>query len=58
MVRRILLALLALVMLLTAIFTWGSIGSACMVFCLIMMGASLLYQRFITNRDEDLWQEE
>ena len=58
MLRRILLTLFALGILGVALATWGSIGSVAMVMCLLLMGASLLYQRFLTNRDEDLWQEE
>lgn len=40
------------------ILTWGSIGSAVMGFCLITMVASLLFQKFLTNRDEDNFQME
>lgn len=58
MVRTVLLGLLALVLTVIAIATWGSIGSAVMVLCLLLMGAALAYQRFLTNRDEDLWQSE
>ena len=58
MLRRILLIGLALLLLTTAIASWGSIGSAVMIFCLLIMGAALLYQTFLTNRDEDQWQTE
>lgn len=51
--RKLLLILLAGALLAAAIATWGSIGSAVMVFCLLMMGASLLYQRFLTNREDN-----
>ena len=56
--RITILAILALGMLVVAILTWGSIGSITMIFCLILMGLSLLWQRFMTNRDEDYFQSE
>jgi hypothetical protein len=58
MLRTGILILLALLMAVVAIVTWGSIGSAVMVLCLLLMGGALAYQRFLTNRDEDLWQSE
>ena len=51
--RKIILILLALVLLAVAIATWGSLGSASLIFCLILMGASLLYQHFLTNNEEN-----
>ena len=51
--RNVLLIGLAILMLTVAIATWGSIGSITMIFGLILMGASLLYQRFLTNREEN-----
>lgn len=56
--RKLLILALALAMVVVMIITWGSMGSALMAFLLIMMGAALLYQRFLTNRDEDQFQEE
>ena len=50
--RSALLVILALVMVIVAIVTWGSVGSLIMVFCLIMMGLGLLYSHFLTNRDD------
>ena len=58
MVRTILLAVLGLALLITAICTWGSLGSAVCVYGLIMMGASLLYQRFLIRRGEDDFKDE
>jgi len=58
MFRTGILLLLALVLVVVMIATWGSIGSAAMMMCMILMGASLLYQHFLTNRDEDQWQHE
>ena len=58
MPRKILLAVLAAVLLTAAILTWGSLGSAVLVLCLVMMAASLAYQHFLTNRDEDGFQSE
>ena len=51
--RKIILILLVLVLLAVAIATWGSLGSASLIFCLILMGASLLYQHFLTNNEEN-----
>ena len=57
--RKVLIAALALLLLVTAILTWGSIGSGAMIFCLIMMGAALLYQHFqINNEDNDFDMEQ
>ena len=58
MVRTILLIVLAAVLLSTAILTWGSLGSAVCIYGLIMLGASLLYQRFLTHRSEDDFKDE
>ena len=55
--RTILLIVLTAVLLLTAVLTWGSIGSAVCVYGLIMMAASLIYQRFLTNREDDFKDE-
>ena len=52
------LAILAAVLLVTAILTWGSLGSAVCVYGLIMMAAALLYQRFLTHREEDDFTDE
>ena len=56
-VRKILLVLLAAVLLIVAILTWGSIGSVAMVFCLILMGLSLLYRHFMIDRDDEYFVE-
>ena len=57
-IRIVVLVVLAAVLLIAAIATWGSLGSAVLVFCLIMGGAGVLYQRFLTHRDEDDFQFE
>lgn len=51
--RKTILILLALALLAVAIATWGSLGSASLIFCLILMAASLLYQRFLTNNEDN-----
>ena len=56
--RTILLIALAAVLLITAALTWGSLGSAVCIYGLIMLGASLLYQRFLTHRGEDDFKDE
>ena len=52
------LVILAAVLLIAAICTWGSLGSAVCVYCLIIMGAALLYQRFLNHRNEDDFSED
>ena len=54
----ILLFCLALVLGAVTVMTWGSIGSAVTAFCLILMGAALLYQHFLTNQENDDWQSQ
>ena len=51
--QKILLAALMAVLLVLTILGWGSIGSGVCVYCLIMMGAALLVEKFLINRDED-----
>ena len=51
--RILILALLALGLLVGAIATWGSVGSIALVFCLILMGLSLLHQWSLYVRDEN-----
>ena len=58
MFRTILLIVLTAVLLGTAILTWGSLGSAVCIYGLIMMGAALIYQRFLTHRSEDDFKDE
>ncbi|MBQ8238699.1 MAG: hypothetical protein IJZ39_11200 [Oscillospiraceae bacterium] len=57
-IRTLLLAAMALVMLTVIVLTWGSLGSFVLVFCLIMMAASLTYQHYLTNRDADEFRDE
>ena len=52
----ILLVLLALGLLLLMVTTWGSAGSAMCAMCLIIMGAALLYRKFVLDRDSDDYQ--
>ena len=56
--RKILLVLVALALFVMAIFTWGSVGSAVCVYGLMMMGAAVLFKRFLVNRDGDTWDTE
>ena len=55
MLRIAALVVLALVMVVVMIATWGSIGSAAMAMGLITMGAALLYRRFLNREDPDQW---
>ena len=54
----VILAVLAAATLAVSILTWGSLGSGVLLFCLITMAAGILYQKFLTNRDEDYFQDE
>ena len=56
--RLVLLILVALGLAVLAIFTWGSAGSAICTYCLIMMGAALLVEEFLINRDSDKFDSE
>ena len=58
MIRTILLILVALGLLVLAVCTWGSVGSAVCVLCLISMGSALLFKRFLVDRDSDTFQSE
>lgn len=56
--RGILLILMALGLLALAICTWGSVGSAVCILCLISMGSALLVKRFLIDRDSDEFDSE
>ena len=58
MLRTILLILVALGLLALAICTWGSVGSAVCILCLISMGSALLVIKFLINRDESPFDSE
>ena len=53
MIRILALVLLAAVMLAVALATWGSIGSAVMIYGLIIMVCALLYRRFLLRETDD-----
>ena len=55
MLRIFALVLLAAVMVIVMIATWGSIGSVVMAMGLISMISALLYRRFLNRDDPDLW---
>ena len=58
MLRTVLLILVALGLLALALCTWGSVGSAVCILCLITMGSALLVKRFLINRDESPFDSE
>ena len=58
MLRTVLLILIALGLLVLALCTWGSVGSAVCILCLITMGSALLVKRFLINRDESPFDSE
>ena len=47
-----LLVLLAIGITTLMLVTWGSVGSAVCILCLISMGSALLVKKFLINRDE------
>lgn len=56
--RTILLLLMALGLLVLAIATWGSVGSAVCILCLMSMGSALLVKKFLINRDDNPFDSE
>ena len=56
--RTILLILMALGLLFLAISTWGRMGRAVCILCLITMGSALLVKKFLINRDENPFDSE
>ena len=58
MIRKILITGMMILMLAVMVLTWGSVGSAVMAYGMIMMLSALLYQRFITRREESDYQME
>ena len=56
--RTYLLILLALGLTTVSIATWGSLGSAVCIYCVITMGAALLVKKFLINRDAGDYQTE
>ena len=51
--RGLVLLVIALSLVGVIILTWGSIGSAALTLCLLLMGASLLYQHFLINSEDN-----
>jgi hypothetical protein len=56
--KTLLLILVTLGLTILAIATWGSVGSAVCIYCLIVMAAALLFKRFLVNRDGSDYQME
>ncbi len=56
--RTYLLILVAALLVVLIICTWGSLGSAVCLYCLISMAAALLIKRFLINRNTDDYQME
>jgi hypothetical protein len=56
--RTVVLILVALGLAVLALCTWGSVGSAVCILCLITMGSALLVKRFLINRDESPFDSE
>ena len=49
--RTWLLIAVAALLLTVSILTWGSLGSAVCFYCLITMGAGVLFKRFLVERN-------
>ncbi len=56
--RTYLLILVAVALTAVSALTWGSLGSAVCLYCLITMGAALLIKGFLINRDAGDYQME
>lgn len=50
--RNILLILVALGLAVLASATWGSVGSAVCILCLMTMVSALLVKKYLINRDD------
>lgn len=51
--QTVLLVAVVLILVATTVLTWGSIGSAATLMCLVTLCSALLFQKFMTNRDPD-----
>lgn len=56
--RKVILFALAAILTIVMFTTWGSIGSVIMLLCLLLMGAALVYQHFLINRDNEEYQSD
>ena len=56
--RTFLLILVAVLLTVVIILTWGSLGSAVCLYCLITMGSAVLFKRFLINRNAEDFQTE
>jgi len=56
--RTCLLILVAVLLAVLSVCTWGSLGSAVCIYGLIVMAAALLTKRFILNRNPEDYQME
>ena len=54
--QKLLLGLLVAVMVWLAAATWGSIGSAVMVLCLISAVSAILWRRFVLSEESDIYE--
>ena len=49
--RKVLLAAVVVVLLVVSILTWGSVGSAVLAFCLLLIGPTFLWQKYVNSRE-------
>ena len=52
-VRKLLLVICLVLILAVILLTWGSVGSGMCAMCLLLMGAAMLFRRFVLERDGD-----
>ena len=54
--QKLLLGLMVTAMALTAVLTWGSLGSAVMVMGLILTASVLLWRKFLLKDEDDYYE--
>ena len=56
--QKILLIAAILALTTVTVLTWGSLGSAATLMCMITMCSAFLFQKHVTNRDNDQFDME
>ena len=56
--QKILLIAAILALTTVTVLTWGSLGSAATLMCMITMCSAFLFQKYVTNRDNDQFDTE
>ena len=55
--QKILATAVSAGLVLGAVVSWGSVGSMICIYALIVMVSAVLFQKFVTNRDSDYYEE-